>query len=122
MHPAPGKADEDLPRSGVKNETRRKVIKEKCGDVHERRNTRNEEPEDGDVKLDDNEDPMKFPVWRKWVMTVLTTSTSLSVTFGSSVFSSAIQVMSKEFDVSEIVMLLGLSLYVGGFALGPLLW
>lgn len=41
---------------------------------------------------------------------------------GSSVFSSAIGVMSKEFQVSEIVMLLGVSLYVTGFALGPLLW
>lgn len=95
---------------------------EKLGDNHQQRDARNAGSGDSEVKLDDNEDPMKFPVWKKWMMTVLTTSTTLSVTFGSSVFSSAVGVMSKEFDVSEIVMLLGVSLYVTGFALGPLLW
>lgn len=95
---------------------------EKPGDILFQRDARNEVPEDTEVQLDDNEDPMKFPVWKKWIMTVLTTSTTLSVTFGSSVFSSAVGVMSREFGVSEIVMLLGVSLYVTGFALGPLLW
>lgn len=95
---------------------------EKPLDIRQQRDAHNKGPDSGEIQLDDNEDPMKFPVWRKWIMTVLTTSTTLSVTFGSSVFSSAVGVMSKEFHVSEIVMLLGVSLYVTGFALGPLLW
>lgn len=97
-------------------------LDEKPKDIYQQRDARNEGPGSNEVKLDDNEDPMKFPVWKKWTTTVLTTSTTLSVTFGSSVFSSAVGVMSKEFGVSEIVMLLGVSLYVTGFALGPLLW
>lgn len=88
--------------------------------THEKHDAQNETLDE--ITLDDDEDPMKFSVWRKWTMTVLTTSTSLSVTFGSSVFSSAIGVMSKEFGVSDMVMLLGVSLYVTGFALGPLLF
>jgi MFS transporter, DHA1 family, multidrug resistance protein len=96
------------------------IVREEPNDINEKQDAQNDGPDE--IQLDDDEDPMKLPVWRKWTMTVLTTSTSLSVTFGSSVFSSAIGVMSKEFNVSEIVMLLGVSLYVTGFALGPLLF
>lgn len=114
---------EDLPRSmeHAQNGTQAEED-EKPSSVHEQRDARNEGAGEVQLKLDDSEDPMKFPVWRKWSMTLLITSTTLAVTFGSSVFSSAVEVMSKEFDVSEIVMLLGVSLYVTGFALGPLLW
>jgi DHA1 family multidrug resistance protein-like MFS transporter len=97
-------------------------LNEKPSKINQQRDVRNEGPGSGEVKLDDNENPMKFPVWKKWTMTVLSTSTTLSATFGSSVFSSAVGVMSEEFGVSETVMLLGVSLYVTGFALGPLLW
>lgn len=97
-------------------------LEEKSNNIYQQRDAHTEGPGSSEVKLDDSEDPMKLPVWKKWTMTLLTTSTTLSVTFGSSVFSSAVGVMSKEFGVSEIVMLLGVSLYVTGFALGPLLW
>ena len=45
-----------------------------------------------------------------------------TVTFASSVFSSTIGVTAHEFHTSETVMLLGVSLYVLGFSLGPILW
>ena len=45
-----------------------------------------------------------------------------AVTFASSVWSAAIATTSKEFNVSETVSLLGVSLYVLGFAVGPIVW
>ena len=42
--------------------------------------------------------------------------------FASSIFSTATQAVAREFGVSSEVGLLGLSLYVLGFAFGPILW
>jgi len=68
------------------------------------------------------ESPFDLPNWRKWINTVLLASMTMAVTFGSSVWSSTITVTSKQFDVSETVSILGVSLYVLGFALGPIVW
>ena len=70
----------------------------------------------------DFKSPLSLPVWRKWVITVLSASLALTVTFASSVFSSTITVTSRQFGVSETVMILGVSLYVLGFAVGPIVW
>lgn len=70
---------------------------------------------DGD---DDPERPMNMPTWRKWAIVVSTGLMTFSVAFGSSVYTSTIFVTADEFHVSSEVMLLGLSLYVLGFALG----
>jgi MFS transporter, DHA1 family, multidrug resistance protein len=48
--------------------------------------------------------------------------TTLVSAFTSSIFSSATIAVSTEFDVSVEVGLLGLSLYVLGFATGPTFW
>jgi MFS transporter, DHA1 family, multidrug resistance protein len=48
--------------------------------------------------------------------------TTLVAVFASSIFSAATFVVSAEFKVSTEVALLGLSLYVLGFATGPILW
>lgn len=48
--------------------------------------------------------------------------TTLVAAFGSSIFSAATQVVGAYFHVSTEVGLLGLSLYVLGFATGPILW
>lgn len=45
---------------------------------------------------------------------------TLIASWGSSVYSSAVEPVSLEFGVSEIVGLLGLTLYICGFATGPL--
>ena len=55
-------------------------------------------------------------------MTILLACTTFTVTFGSSIFSSTIAVTAREFNTTETVMLLGVSLYVLGFAFGPILW
>jgi DHA1 family multidrug resistance protein-like MFS transporter len=48
--------------------------------------------------------------------------TTLVAAFASSIFSSATRSVAAQFDVSTEVGLLGLSLYVLGFATGPTLW
>ncbi|OAL36274.1 hypothetical protein AYO20_04432 [Fonsecaea nubica] len=79
--------------------------------------------DDGDQEaLAPFDSPFDLPVWRKWVITTLLALMTTAVTFASSVWSSAIAVTSKEFHVSETVSLLGVSLYVLGFAVGPIVW
>lgn len=68
------------------------------------------------------DDPFKWSDSRKWMISCLMACCTLTSTFCSSIFSSAIVVTAKEFDTTETVMLLGVSLFVVGYALGPLLW
>jgi len=65
---------------------------------------------------------MNWPTTKKWIVTVTMGIMTFSVTFASSVFSTATTQTSKEFGVSQEVMILGTSLFVLGFAFGPLLW
>lgn len=71
---------------------------------------------------DDPQRPMNMPRWRKWAIATTTGLMTFCVTFGSSVFSTTIFVTAAEFHVSSEVMILGVSLFVLGFAMGPLLW
>lgn len=47
---------------------------------------------------------------------------TLCAAFGSSIFSAATQSVAQQFNVSTEVGILGVSLYVLGFAFGPILW
>ncbi|CAD0110017.1 unnamed protein product [Aureobasidium uvarum] len=69
---------------------------------------------------DDPGNPMNFPAWKKWTITVVAGLMTFSVTFASSVFSTATTVTSQIFGVSSEVMILGTSLFVLGFAFGGL--
>ncbi|CZT51834.1 related to fluconazole resistance protein [Rhynchosporium secalis] len=70
----------------------------------------------------DPENPMNFPRSKKWTITLVTALMTFCVSFASSVFSTATEVTAKKWDVSLEVMILGVSLYVLGFACGPLAW
>jgi DHA1 family multidrug resistance protein-like MFS transporter len=70
----------------------------------------------------DPENPMNWPNGRKWLYTIILGSTTLCVTFASSVFSTATVVTAELFNVSLEVMTLGTSLFVLGFAFGPMFW
>jgi MFS family permease len=48
--------------------------------------------------------------------------TTMVSAFGSSIFSAATRIVGAEYGVSSEVGLLGVSLYVLGFAFGPTLW
>ena len=68
----------------------------------------------------DPENPMNFSLKRKiWLSTVASFMT-FGVSFSSSVFSADTKVTAEKFKVSEEVMVLGVSLYVLGFACGRL--
>ncbi|KAH7136396.1 major facilitator superfamily transporter [Dactylonectria macrodidyma] len=67
-------------------------------------------------------DPMAFPKWRKWTITFLLAIASLAVAFASTAYSSGMEDIAQQFRVSSEVALLGLSLFILGLAVGPLLW
>ncbi|KAJ5953032.1 uncharacterized protein N7479_011445 [Penicillium vulpinum] len=71
---------------------------------------------------DDPEMPQNFPTWRKWVITIMLGMMTVCVTFASSVFSTATKQTAKKFHVSDEVMVLGVSLFVLGFAFGPIIF
>ncbi|KAJ5817383.1 hypothetical protein N7447_009616 [Penicillium robsamsonii] len=71
---------------------------------------------------DDPEMPQNFPAWRKWVITVMLGLMTVCITFGSSVFSTSTKQTAEKFGVSAEVMVLGVSLFVLGFAFGPIIF
>ncbi|KAH0353619.1 MFS general substrate transporter, partial [Aureobasidium melanogenum] len=97
-------------------------------------NEKDDEKDDGEKKEekdpnlvdwdgpDDPGNPMNFPEWKKWTITIVAGLMTFSVTFASSVFSTATTPTSQLFGVSEEVMILGTSLFVLGFAFGPIVW
>lgn len=71
---------------------------------------------------DDPQNPTNFSFTRKSVVTCMFGLMTFAVTFASSVFSTATEPTSRLFGVSTEVMTLGTSLFVLGFAFGPIVW
>ena len=70
----------------------------------------------------DPRNPRNFSTLRKWTITILVAIATLCVTFDSSAYTGGIRQIIKQFGVSQEVATLGVSLFVLGFAIGPLLW
>ncbi|KAF2428829.1 putative MFS multidrug transporter [Tothia fuscella] len=70
----------------------------------------------------DPRNPLLFPGWYKWQLTLTMAFSVLAVSLCSSAFSGGIAGLIREFHSSQVVATLGLSLFVFGFAIGPLLW
>lgn len=70
----------------------------------------------------DKRDPMNFSEAYKWYITMLSGVLTLSVALVSSAYSGSLNEVILDFRVSEEVAILGISLFVVGFAVGPLLW
>ena len=70
---------------------------------------------------DDPLNPMNMPPWRKWFCASILGAMTFAATFSSSAFSSATNVTAREFGVAPATMALATSLYVFGFATGPIL-
>ncbi|KAI1145438.1 MFS general substrate transporter [Nemania diffusa] len=66
--------------------------------------------------------PMKFSKAKKWVCAMIMAAATLAVSFSSSAFSSATADVMEEFGASTDVAILGISLFVLGFAIGPVFW
>ncbi|KXT10056.1 hypothetical protein AC579_9671 [Pseudocercospora musae] len=72
---------------------------------------------------DDKGNPQNLPLWRKWCITMILALYVLSTTFSSSVFSAAAAVTAQEFHVKvETMVFGGTSLFMIGFALGPIIF
>lgn len=71
---------------------------------------------------DDPENPMTWSDPYKWFLVGLVGFATLAVSFDSSAFSGGIAQIIVHFGISEELAIAGVSLFVLGFALGPLLW
>ncbi|MCJ1475355.1 hypothetical protein MMC13_004017 [Lambiella insularis] len=77
------------------------------------------------VEFDGPDDPLhpqNWPLRKKIGIAVMLGYTTLVSAFTSSIFSTAAPAVAEYFAVSTEVAILGLSLYVLGFATGPILW
>jgi DHA1 family multidrug resistance protein-like MFS transporter len=77
------------------------------------------------VEFDGPNDPLhaqNWPLRKKLPVAVSLAFVTLTAAFGSSIFSAAIGSVAHEYDISGEVGILGVSLYVLGFALGPIIW
>jgi len=70
----------------------------------------------------DRENPLEFTATRKWMITCLSSISVLVVSFSSSVYSGGIPDLKHEFGISNTQSLIGISVFVLGFAIGPLFW
>lgn len=71
--------------------------------------------------VDNPLNPKNMPTWRKWCCACMLGAMTFAGTFSSSVFNAAIPVTAREFNVSLETMSLATSLFVFGFATGPVL-
>ncbi|CAH0053558.1 unnamed protein product [Clonostachys solani] len=71
---------------------------------------------------DDPQDATTLPRGKKWMITLLQAAATLALTFASSAYSGGIREIIGSFHVSQEVATLGVSIFVLGFAVGPLIW
>lgn len=77
-----------------------------------------------EVSWDGDDDPMcprSLPLFRKWAMVVIVGMGSFCVTAASSIYTATYAQMNPEFGISGLIGTLGLSAFVLGISLGPLL-
>lgn len=77
------------------------------------------------VEFDGHDDPLhaqNWPLRKKLATAAMLGFTTLTAAFGSSIFSAATGAIMQKFVVGSVVATLGTSLYVLGFATGPILW
>lgn len=70
---------------------------------------------------DDPMNPKNLPTWRKWSIVIILALGSICVTLTSSIYTTTYDQMDKEFGNSTIVATLGLTLFVFGLGLAPML-
>ncbi|RYP65998.1 hypothetical protein DL769_006164 [Monosporascus sp. CRB-8-3] len=80
-----------------------------------------EDPFVVEFQKDDPGNPMNWSQFRKWFITTIVTLSVFAVTFTSSAYSSPNDVI-RDFNISTEVFVVGVSLFVLGFAIGPALY
>ncbi|KKZ68806.1 hypothetical protein EMCG_05605 [[Emmonsia] crescens] len=74
------------------------------------------------IPNNDPRNPMQFSNLKKWSITLVVAISSLAVALISSAYTGGARQIGQEFGASNIVVTLGVSLFVLGFAVGPLIW
>ncbi|GKT81030.1 fluconazole resistance protein 1 [Colletotrichum tofieldiae] len=75
-----------------------------------------------DFLPEDAHNPQTFPMWKKWTYTIEQAVATLAVAFVSTAYSGGVAEVIRDFGVSTEIGILGVSLFVVGFAVGPLMW
>lgn len=70
----------------------------------------------------DPRNPMTFSTPFKWTVMIVAAVSTLAVSFTSSAYSGSVRSINQEFHASTEVTILGVSMFVLGFAIGPLFW
>ncbi|KAF4963956.1 hypothetical protein FSARC_8091 [Fusarium sarcochroum] len=70
----------------------------------------------------DPRNALNFSQSKKWFITILQAIATLAVAFASTAYSGGLTSILMEFHVSTEVVILGISMFVLGFAIGPLFW
>lgn len=71
----------------------------------------------------DKGSPQNLPAWRKWSITISLALYALTTTFSSSVFNAAGHALATEYEQNDGTVIFGCSsLFMVGFAFGPMLW
>ncbi|EUC26707.1 hypothetical protein COCCADRAFT_42284 [Bipolaris zeicola 26-R-13] len=70
----------------------------------------------------DPRNPMEWSGLRKWIYCTIMGIATLAISLSSSAYGGGIEQIQRDFHVSNEVATLGVSMFVLGFALGPLLW
>ncbi|KAI0976312.1 major facilitator superfamily transporter [Xylaria arbuscula] len=82
-----------------------------------------EDPYVVDFLPDDKRNPFLFPAWYKWTITAFKATAVLAVAFVSTAYSAAVGEIIDEFHIkSPELAISGISLFVLGFAVGPVFW
>ena len=71
---------------------------------------------------DDPYRPLNWPMRKKVITTLMYGLTTAGATLASSIYSSGITQISERFHVGQEVSILGLTLFLFGFGVGPLIW
>ncbi|PKY00149.1 MFS general substrate transporter [Aspergillus campestris IBT 28561] len=70
----------------------------------------------------DPRNPLEFRTGPRWAICGLASIATLTVALGSSTYSGGTEQIREEFHTNQEVTLLGISMWVLGFALGPMVW
>ncbi|CAE7203653.1 unnamed protein product [Rhizoctonia solani] len=81
-----------------------------------------EDPYVVDWAPEDPRNPFNWSPAKRWRITAILAMTTLCIAFASSSYSGGLQFMMAELHMSQYVGILGISLYVVGFGVGPLVW
>lgn len=71
---------------------------------------------------DIGQNPMNWSTAKKFLVTFLICLLTFSVYIGSAIYSAGTEEIMQVFRVSEVAATLGLTLFVAGYGLGPMIW